>query len=169
MKTSQEWGQERNTFSKFLVRFRVTRDKKWVGHADLIENIYCMGTWCCQDYLVGIIISFILPYQGKISSLVVYQKNRFHHKYHNTSNSWGCSFGVNILWAQDSLLSSHCLARYMEDPITLATATALTQQTLRWDATAPIRGKIGVHNILVKPELWWKPTSVNTIISWIQI
>ena len=31
------------------------------------------------------------------------------------------------------------------------------------------RRKIGVHNIFVKPELTWKPTSVNTIISWIQI
>ena len=25
-----------------------------------------MGTWCCQDYLVGIIISFIRPYQGRV-------------------------------------------------------------------------------------------------------
>ena len=32
-----------------------------------------------------------------------------------------------------------------------------------------IRGKIGVHKIFVKPELRWKPTSVNTKFSWIPI
>ena len=46
--------------------------KKEIHFDDLIEDIYCVETWCCQDYLVGIIISFILPYQGKIRSLVVY-------------------------------------------------------------------------------------------------
>ena len=67
-----------------------------------------------------------------------------------------------LVWHTELEIHQHCMSLY--------NITYLIRSFKFWPVIKQLyctwcRGKIGVHNIFVNPELRWKPTSVKTIFS----